>query len=161
MKKMIYTIYLAVFVLVFASCARSGPVPLSDSEKAMIAKTSADVNRAFNETKDYKAYVRDYYAEDAMILYPNSEAIKGREAITAALSGFGADLNVTPTVLEVNGYNDLAYVYGTVKMETNAGKEIDHGKYIEIWKKQKDGKWQVSRDIFNSSIPMVMDSTMH
>jgi len=161
MKKIKYTVFVSVFVMVFGSCAPSGPTPLSESEKAAIAKATADINKAFNETKDYKTYVRDYYAEDATILYPNSEAIKGREAITAALSGFGTDLNVIPTVVDVSGCNDLAYVYGTVKMETNAKVELDHGKYLEIWKKQKDGKWQVIYDIFNTSVPMAADTTKH
>jgi ketosteroid isomerase-like protein len=161
MKKIKYIVFFSACVMVFVSCAPSGPTPLSESEKAAIAKTSADVNKAFNETKDYKAYVRDYYAEDATILYPNSDAIKGREAITAALSSFGTDINVTPTVLDVNGCNDLAYVYGTVKMETNAKVELDHGKYIEVWKKQKDGKWLVIYDIFNTSVPMAADTTKH
>ena len=161
MKKITYILFFSLFVMVLASCTPSGPASLSESEKAAIAKASAEINKAFNETKDFKAYVRDYYAEDATILYPNSDAIKGREAITAALSGFGSDLNVTPTVLDVNGSNDLAYVYGTVKMETNAKVEIDHGKYIEVWKKQKDGKWQVIYDIFNTSVPMAADTTKH
>jgi len=161
MKKITCLLFFSLFVMVFSSCTPSGPAPLSESEKAAIAKTSADINKAFSETKDFKTYVRDYYAEDATILYPNSDAIKGREAITAALSGFGSDLIVTPTVLDVNGSNDLAYVYGTVKMETNAKVEIDHGKYIEIWKKQKDGKWQVIYDIFNTSVPLATDTIKH
>src|SRR5512133_1924616 len=105
MKKIKYILSFSVFVMVFSSCAPSGPTTLSESEKAAIAKTTAEVNKAFNETKDYKAYVRDYYAEDATILYPNSDAIKGREAIMAALSGFGSDLNVIPTVVDVSGCN--------------------------------------------------------
>ena len=149
------------FVLVamsFYSCSNSKTGDLSEADKAAITKATADINQAFNQSKDYNAYVNDYYAEDATILYPNSDAIKGREAILAALSAFGTDMNVAPTVVDVNGKDDLAYVYGTVKMETNAKVEIESGKYIEIWKKQKDGRWQVIYDMFNTSTPIAADT---
>ncbi len=143
----------------FTSCTNSKTVSLSDADKAAITKSSTDINQAFNESKDYKAYVNAYYAEDATVLYPNNEAVKGREAILAELSAMGSDMNVTPTIVDINGKEDLAYVYGTVKMETNAKVELDHGKYIEIWEKQEDGSWQVVYDIFNSSVPLPADST--
>ena len=138
----------------FTSCTKTLTSTLSEADKAAITKAATEINQAFNKTKDYKAYVNSYYAEDAIILYPNSDAVKGRDAIKAAFSTLGTDLNVTPTILDINGKEDLAYVYGTVKMETNAGVELDHGKYMEIWKKQADGKWQVIYDIFNTSVPM-------
>jgi ketosteroid isomerase-like protein len=142
------------------SCSNSGTATLSEADKAAITKSATDINKAFNETKDYKAYVNDYYAEDATILYPNTDAVKGREAILAVFSTLGNDINVTPTILEVNGKDDLAYVYGNVLMETNAKVELDHGKYIEVWKKQEDGKWKVIYDIYNSSVPLVSDTTI-
>ena len=30
----------------------------------------------------------------------------------------------------------------------------DHGKYIEIWRRQSDGSWKVALDIFNSDLPL-------
>jgi len=152
-------ISIVIVTLSFTSCSNGKTADLSEADKAAITKATTDINQAFNQTKDYKTYVNDYYAEDATILYPNTDAIKGREAILAALSAFGSDMNVTPTIVDVNGKDDLAYVYGTVKMETNARVETEHGKYIEIWKKQKDGKWQVIYDIYNSSMPMAADTT--
>ena len=138
----------------FYSCSNPGTLVLSDSDKAAITKATTEINQAFNRTKDFKAYVNDYYAEDATILYPNSDAIKGRQGILEALSAYGTDLNVVPAMIEIEGRGDLAYVIGNVKMESNTGKEIDHGKYLEIWKKQKDGRWQVVYDIYNTSIPV-------
>ena len=151
-------ISLIVIALALFSCSKPGNSALSESDKAAITKATTDINAAFNTSKDFKAYTDAYYAEDATILYPNSDAITGREAITKGLSAFGTDINITPTIVDINGKDDLAYVYGTVKMETNAKVEIDHGKYMEIWKKQKDGKWQVIYDIFNTSVPMVADT---
>ena len=160
MKKINVAILLMVTAMFgFTSCSDNKTASLSEGDKAEISKAITDINQAFNDTKDYKAYVNAYYAEDATVLYPNREAVKGRDAIMAMFSGYGTDINVTPTVLEINGRGDLAYVYGTVIMETNTRAELDHGKYIEIWKKQEDGKWQVIYDIFNTSVPAVTDTT--
>jgi len=30
----------------------------------------------------------------------------------------------------------------------------DHGKFVEVWRKQADGKWKCAVDIFNSDIPV-------
>ena len=30
----------------------------------------------------------------------------------------------------------------------------DHGKYVEVWNKQADGKWKAVADIFNSDLPV-------
>jgi ketosteroid isomerase-like protein len=35
----------------------------------------------------------------------------------------------------------------------------DHGKLVEIWKKQADGKWKVAVDIFNSDLPVAAPAT--
>jgi ketosteroid isomerase-like protein len=159
MKKTLLSLISVVIVaMALISCTNNKSAALSDADKAAITKSATEINQAFNSTKDFKAYVNSYYAEDATILYPNSDAVKGREAIIAAMSAFGSDLNVTPTILDINGKDDLAYVVGTVNMVTNAGVEIDHGKYVEIWKKQADGRWQVIYDIFNSSVPPVADT---
>jgi len=32
-------------------------------------------------------------------------------------------------------------------------KEIDHGKWIEVWRKGADGKWLMLRDMWNSNDP--------
>jgi hypothetical protein len=30
----------------------------------------------------------------------------------------------------------------------------DTGKFVEVWKKQSDGKWKCTVDIFNSDLPL-------
>jgi ketosteroid isomerase-like protein len=55
---------------------------------------------------------------------------------------------------EVEGYGDVAYVIGryamTLEPEGASEPVDDEGKYIEIRRKQPDGGWLMSRDIFNS-----------
>jgi ketosteroid isomerase-like protein len=159
MKKInLYLSAITLIMLGLASCTNPKSAGFTDADKAAITKQSTDINAAFNQSKDYKTYVDSYYAENATALYPNSEPVTGRDAILSMLSAFGNDLNVTPTILEIDGRDSLAYVYGTVALTTNAGAEIDHGKYIEIWRKQKDGNWQITYDIFNTSVPMAAET---
>jgi len=33
----------------------------------------------------------------------------------------------------------------------------DRGKFVEIWKKQRDGSWRVVLEIFNSDLPAPHD----
>jgi ketosteroid isomerase-like protein len=158
MKKIKFAlISIVIIAMGFTSCTKSGTIALSEADKTAITKATTDINQVFNTTKDFKAYVNSYYAEDATVLYPNNDAVIGRDAILAAFSTLGGDINVTPTIVDINGRDDIAYVYGTVKMTTNAGIELDHGKYIEIWKRQKDGKWQVIYDMFNTSVPLAAE----
>jgi ketosteroid isomerase-like protein len=58
--------------------------------------------------------------------------------------------------VEVARSSDLAYATGTYEssMKDSRGKLVtDHGKYVEVWKKQADGKWKTVADIFNSDLP--------
>ena len=50
----------------------------------------------------------------------------------------------------------LAYVMGVYQFTQKdpQGKPVtDHGKTVEVWKKQADGKWKTVVDIFNSDLP--------
>jgi len=60
------------------------------------------------------------------------------------------------TKIEVAKSGDLACVSGTYEETTtdSSGKSVkDHGKYIEVWEKQADGKWKCGADIWNSDLP--------
>jgi ketosteroid isomerase-like protein len=36
------------------------------------------------------------------------------------------------------------------------GKPVtDNGKFVEVWKKQSDGKWKCVADTYNSDLPVV------
>jgi len=107
-------------------------------------------------TSDVDAYARLYYAEDARVLPPDSATISGRAAIAAFLRSFGTVRQMRFSVLALEGRNDLAYVHGAYEMSVvPAGATApvgDKGKYVEIWKKQKDGTWKVVLDIWNSDL---------
>jgi ketosteroid isomerase-like protein len=58
--------------------------------------------------------------------------------------------------VEVAKSGDLACLSGTYELTMNdpSGKPAnDHGKYVEVWEKQADGKWKCGADIWNSDLP--------
>jgi len=111
------------------------------------------------EAKDVDKTV-SYYAESAVVMPPNASAAMTKEAIRSAwkemLTTPGAAINWKATKVEVAKAADLAYVSGTYEetMTDASGSLVkDHGKYVEIFKKQADGTWKVIADIWNSDLP--------
>src|SRR5204863_1174127 len=101
-----------------------------------------------------------YYAEDAVVMPPNASAATTKETIRSAwkemLTTPGAAISWKATKVEVAKAGDLAYVSGTYEetMIDASGKPVkDHGKYVEVFKKQADGTWKVVADIWNSDLP--------
>ena len=124
-------------------------VPQTDLEGL---KAMQDVWQSAFDAKD-PAGLAAIYAEDGALLPPNSEMTNGRAAIEAywaefQASGIGAEITDT----EVYAHSDLGYTVGTFIATDAGGATIDEGKYVVIWR-NVDGKWQMHRDIWNSSRP--------
>ena len=100
-----------------------------------------------------------YYADDASLMPPNAPAASGKAAIRAVWAGIlvpGNSVSWLADKVEVGRSSDLAYSTGEYQatMKDAQGKaEMDRGKYVEVWKKQADGKWKVVADMFNSDLP--------
>jgi ketosteroid isomerase-like protein len=102
---------------------------------------------------DAKA-VAAMYSVNGQILAEGSDPVKGTADLTKFVQGAfdeGA-ASVALTTLEVVGQGRYATEVGSYVMRDKAGKEIDHGKYMELWRLEK-GVWKLHRDIFNSSVP--------
>jgi ketosteroid isomerase-like protein len=111
------------------------------------------------EAKDLDKSV-SYYSDDAIVLPPNAAIATTKDAIR----NIWKDLLATPglvfrwktTKVEVSKSGDMAYASGTYELTMNdaSGKPVnERGKYVEIWKKQADGKWKCGVDIWNSDLP--------
>jgi hypothetical protein len=62
------------------------------------------------------------------------------------------DISWKTTRVEMAKSGDMGYLIGTYEMTMKDGSK-DKGKYCEVWKKQADGKWKVSTDMFSSDLP--------
>jgi uncharacterized protein (TIGR02246 family) len=103
------------------------------------------------------AAVAGLYVDDAVLNPPNNPSVKGRAAIKAWLENFPPLTSFKTTNLKVDGQGDLAYVLGVYSMTIappGAPAPInDTGKYVEIRRKQPDGKWLIAVDMFSSDVP--------
>ncbi len=100
----------------------------------------------------------DQYTDDAVVIPPNEPSVKGRAAIRAWLESFPPITEHSVNNVKVEGRDDLAYVVGTYAMTVEPpgapGPVKDTGKYVEIRRRQPDGKWLMAVDIFNSDLPV-------
>ena len=138
-------------------CSSGKPAALSEADRALIRKT-ADSALAFANAPqpDWPAYVRTYYADDAVSLPASGPAQVGAAAITAAVSATPSSLTFRWQLLEIEGYYDLAYVRGRwwVTGPSSSGPQLaDSGNYLEVWRRQPTGNWRVARDMYASEVP--------
>lgn len=100
------------------------------------------------------ATIAGLMSADAQIMPPNGYTIEGRENIQAFWQGFidtGVKGSLTSTEITVDG--NMGYKVGTFRILDPAGSELDHGKFLEVWR-CRDGKWEFHRDMWNSSVPL-------
>jgi ketosteroid isomerase-like protein len=51
-----------------------------------------------------------------------------------------------PLYADISVSGDLGYTYGLFASHTKTGKLLGRGKYVTIWKKQRDGTWKYVLD---------------
>lgn len=96
------------------------------------------------------------YAKDGQVMPAGSEPIKGPQAIQkfwqgAVDSGIAA---VGLTTIEIFGHGPTATEVGQYELRDKAGKVLDHGKYIVVWRRE-GGQWKLLRDMFSTNVPAV------
>ena len=94
------------------------------------------------------------YTDGARLMAPNADTIEGRAAIEAFSKEFiatGAQL--TFELATVHESADFCASVGRYEMTFPGDAPPDRGKFIEVWRRQSDGAWQITDDIFNSDLP--------
>ena len=145
---------LLISLAALPACQTPGPAALSQEDiAANEATTKAWLEAA---RKGDWAAVAKTYTDDAVLMPPNGPAVTGRDEIQAAFEAFPPITAVEAEALEVEGCGDLVYVRGrySLAMSPEGSDPIqDSGKYLEIRRKQADGSWLLSRDMFSSDLP--------
>jgi uncharacterized protein (TIGR02246 family) len=123
--------------------------------KAIDESTQTAVKAAL--AKDFAAWAA-LFAEDGVLNPPNEPSVKGRAAIQAWLAKFPPMTAFKLENVKIEGRNDLAYVLGTYTLTiTPPGAPApitDSGKFVEIRRRQSDGRWLVAVDMFSSDLPL-------
>ncbi len=127
----------------------------------MLQQAVQDTNREWMEAikRGDPASLAALYTEDATLLPPNSEAIRGRQGIEAFFKA-GIQMGISEATLEtvdVEYLGDVAYEVGayTMKIEPEGGQATtDQGKYVVVWKREGDGPWKLAVDMWNTNTPL-------
>ncbi len=137
-------------VLLMAGALLTGCEPKPQDVSAEITAANQQVMDAV--ARGDGAAVAALYTQDAWLMAPNSSAITGRAGITAYWQGgIAAGIKgITLKTSEVQGHGDTAHEVGEYQLTAAGGLQIDHGKYIVLWKKV-DGQWRLHRDIWNTN----------
>lgn len=127
-------------------------VPASKFE---LGQMNRDFAAALN-AKDAKAAAA-LYTEDAVVIPPGEQVVQGREAIEkywrdAIESGGVRDVSVETTDALSSG--SLGYEIGSYVLTVNGpdgDAVIEKGRYIELLRRQPDGRWLSTHGIWNAS----------
>ena len=94
------------------------------------------------------------YAADGQVLPAGSDPIKGPQAIQKFWQGAldSGIASIGLTTIEVFGHGPTATEVGKYELRDKAGKVLDHGKYIVVWR-HEGGKWKLLRDMFSTNVP--------
>jgi ketosteroid isomerase-like protein len=157
MKKCMF-LFMVGGMLGFAGCeSKSETVQVSSFSLDSVKTAIATSNDAFGQVwaaGDSTAY-GNCYTKDAQLFVPNMERMTGKGAAMAFFNG-GRAWGIrggTLTTEEVVGGPEVVGEIGKYVITDSAGKAMDKGKYIVLWKKE-EGKWKMHRDIWNSDNPM-------
>jgi uncharacterized protein (TIGR02246 family) len=145
-------------LLSLTGCTQTAP----DTREAE-AKTLRELDAQWSKAagaKDLDATVA-FYADDAVVMPGDAPIASTKQAIHDLWAPMMAqDISVSwqANQVEVAQSGDLGYARGVYQMTTKdaAGKiTTEHGKLLEIWKKQADGKWRCAVDNFSADAPPV------
>ncbi len=146
-------------IFLVAGCNSGNPSPASKAaDEAAVRKVDEDWSKAAktNKPEDWMAF----YSDDVVVLPPDDVKTEGKEkvgrVIAAMLAMPGIAISWEPQKVEVAQSGDLAYTQGAYVLTANDshGKPVtEHGKTLEVWKKQADGGWKCIVDMWSPNTP--------
>lgn len=154
----------AVRFLLVCSCLAAFQVRPLHAQSTRFAEASAQIMKA---DADFAVSVAQRNRERFLTFIADlttfgggtAGEVHGRDAVMKDWSEFfapdGPTLSWTPTHAEVIGAGDLGYTTGTSLFRGRGpdGAIVERrGEYLTVWKKQRDGAWQVIFDT-GSTLP--------
>ena len=135
---------------------RQVPAPFSEADRAAIRQAGEAFARYAQATPRNDKASAAYYEENALMLAPNRAPIRGRAEIGVFLAAFPPFSNYRLETLEIEGRADLAYERGVTSLTLAPGGAAPaewRSKYLIIWRRQADGSWRISREMFTPDGP--------
>ena len=155
--------YLAITTCLLAAIGLDGFLISESLPKNIVADEQETVRILAQISSQFSAaYVQgdidkliSFYTDDAVIFPGNSDLIKGKEAIrkywTQPPGRIVSHHKITSVEIKIIG--EFAYDYGYYEISGSNNGEAwgpNYGKYLIVWKQEKDGSWKMHLDMWNS-----------
>ena len=155
MKKFAFSQYL-IFILA-VSCAPKKKTAQEETTIDTEAITAVSHARAKAFNNSNADGITMHFTEDAILMAPGKPATVGKDAVRAYYQSifdeFEPELDSHYEEVDLSG--DLAYGRGVAEVRLtpkNGGEPIvSISKYLNILKRQSDGTWKTTHDIWNSN----------
>jgi len=116
----------------------------------MIDKVMEHYTQAYrNNDPDAMA---ELYTDGALLLPPGHELVTGRDSVRAFWSrGMEPGFRMATMAVEVSGRT--GYVVGRYYVPADDQDDAETGKYIIALRRDRDGAWRITADIWNADEP--------
>jgi ketosteroid isomerase-like protein len=136
----------------YLACLCLTPAAYADGVRTAIEAANAQFSAA--AAKGDGAALAALYSTEGQVMPAGSDPIRGTAAIQKFWQG-ALDSGVAAVglkTIDVFGHGPTATEVGEYELRDKAGKILDHGKYIVVWR-HSDGTWKLLRDMFSTNVP--------
>jgi len=147
-------------VIALVSCGQSDKAVSNGSPRSSNVSAVAATTDAFHQTLRDNDLARfmSYVDTSAIIAPPGEPVLRGKDNIGKWYKDFLANYRTTSLKLS-NKENfvgtDWAVEFGhfdwVLQPTDRSASVLDHGTYMQVWKRQADGSWRFAREVWNSS----------
>ena len=142
---------LPVFLL--AACFEKNEKKNTDSAKAEMIAAEISFSTASQQVGTRKALM-EYIDSNGVLLRPNTFPLVGADAIDFISQANDSSYNMVwqPKGASIAASGELGYTYGVYSVTPKNKDTVMYGTYVNIWKKQPDGKWKLLLDSGNEGV---------
>jgi ketosteroid isomerase-like protein len=143
-------------LLSLTGCTQAAPDTHADEEKVL-----RELDVQWSKTAgshDLDATVA-FYTDDAVVMpgdAPVANTAQTIREVWAPMVAPNASISWEVNQAEVARSGDVGYargVYQVITKDTAGKATTERGKFVEVWKKQADGKWKCAVDSFSADAP--------
>jgi len=149
----------ASFLTILAVAACSGTSCAETSEVATLqAGVDSAADRLLTALRNNASdSLMVLMADDVVLIPPNESVLKGKEAVRNWYDQLStqlrtSDLKITDREVLIGGQwaTEIARFEWTL-MPVGGGQAItDRGSYVQVWRRETDGRWLFAREVWNS-----------
>jgi uncharacterized protein (TIGR02246 family) len=137
----------------FACAHTHGAIDNSQNPAGALNAEIEAVNREMEiafRRKDLLA-VAKFYADDARLIGPRGQEVRGRAAIDAYWANVRNPKSWRLEAFDIGGSATEAYQFGrsTLVQEDSTGDRTSVTDFVVIWKRGSDGKWKIALDFYH------------